>query len=417
MRLLWVKTDLLHPVNSGGRIRTYEMLREIRKHHDVRYLALDDGSTAPEALKKFGEYATSIDLVPQARVGKHGVPFFADLAKNLFSADPYVLDRYRSPELARRIAHASAQGEIDVLVCDFLFPARDVPQAIATPKVLFQHNVEARIWERHAQVGRTFVHRAYFGSQYKRMKEAERQLCGNFDWVVAVSEDDAEVFRNQYGIQNVSSIPTGVNTEVFTVSDPAKRKDGSIVFLGSMDWMPNIDGVRWFVREVLPAVRQEVPHATVNVVGRNPAPEILALAELDGVTVSGTVPDVRPYLNEASVFVVPLRVGGGTRLKIYEGMATGIATLSTTIGAEGLPLEPGKHIRVADDATAMARATIEMLQDPTSTNAMGLAAAEYVRANFGWSGVALEFMRICELAREHARERSHQRAPVALSTR
>ena len=417
MRLLWVKTDLLHPVNSGGRIRTYEMLREIRKHHDVDYVALDDGSTPPEALEKFGEYATTIDLVPQTRVDKQGLPFFVDLAKNLASADPYVLDRYRSPELARRIERASGRGDIDVLVCDFLFPARDIPRSIATPKVLFQHNVEARIWERHAQVGRTFLHRAYFGSQYRRMKAAERQLCQGFDWVVAVSEDDANVFRNQYGIRNVSSIPTGVNTDVFTISDPVKRRDGSIVFLGSMDWMPNIDGVRWFVREVLPAVRQEIPHATVNVVGRNPSPEITALAELDGVTVSGTVPNVKPYLNEASVFVVPLRVGGGTRLKIYEGMATGIGTLSTTIGAEGLPLQPGKHIRVADDATAMARATIEMLKDPTATNAMGLAAAEYVRSNFGWSGVALEFMRICELAREQARERCLGRAPVVQSVR
>lgn len=404
-------------MNSGGRIRTYEMLREIRKNHDVQYVALDDGSTPAEALEKYGEYATSVDLVHQDRVGKHGIPFYADLAKNLLSNDPYVLDRYRSPELARRVASASVRGDIDVMVCDFLFPARDIPNSIATPKVLFQHNVEARIWQRHAQVGRTFLHRAYFSSQYKRMEQAERQLCQNFDWVVAVSEDDADVFRNQYGIRNVSSIPTGVNTDVFTIADPAKRRDGSIVFLGSMDWMPNIDGVRWFVREVLPAVRQHVPHATVNIVGRNPAPEISVLAELEGVTVSGTVPDVRPYLNEASVFVVPLRVGGGTRLKIYEGMATGIGTLSTTIGAEGLPLEADVHLRLADDAASMARATVEMLKNPSATNAMGLAAAQYVRANFGWSGVAREFMNVCERAREKAQERLSRIGTAAKSAR
>jgi glycosyltransferase involved in cell wall biosynthesis len=171
-----------------------------------------------------------------------------------------------------------------------------------------------------------------------------------------------------------------------------------MVFLGSMDWMPNIDGVIWFVKEVLPVIRRDIPDITFTIVGRDPTPAVAALQN-DHITVTGTVKDVRPYLNEASLFLVPLRVGGGTRLKLFEGMSTGIGTLSTAIGAEGLPLLDGVHLRIADDAHRMARTAVEMLTTPAATEAMGAAAAGYVRETFGWASVTQSFMDICERVR------------------
>jgi glycosyltransferase involved in cell wall biosynthesis len=395
MHILWIKTDLLHPPNAGGRIRTYEMLRAIKRQHEVTYLALDDGTTTPEAIARSGEYATRVDLVPYTRAPKGTPGFFADLVGNLVSPMPYVIDRYRSPRMAERIRHWCAR-DVDLVVCDFLFPAPAVPDSARMPRILFQHNVEARIWERHALVGRTPVHRAYFALQHRRMRRAEARLCAKFDGVVAVSDADADLFRSDYGIANVESIPTGVNVEFFGVSDPARREPDHLLFLGSMDWMPNIDGVQWFVREVLPRVRRERPDARITIVGRDPAPAIRELHDpAAGVFVTGTVPDVRPYLERAAVFVVPLRVGGGTRLKLYEGLATGVPTVSTTIGAEGLPLRDGTHLRIADTAPDTATAIVALLRDPAAASAMGAAAARYVRGTFGWDGVARQFLDAC----------------------
>lgn len=395
MHLLWIKTDLLYPLNSGGRIRTFEMLRAIRRRHEVTYLALDDGTATPEALAHAREYATRVELVPQHRPAKGTPAFFAALLANLLSPDPYVIDRYRSPALAERIRHWCGQ-DIDLLVCDFIFPAPAVPLTAAVPRIVFQHNVEARIWARHASVGRTAAHRAYFGLQHRRMRRAEAELCARFDGVVAVSESDADEFRADYGLPRVESVPTGVNTDFFQVTDPAVREPGHLLFLGAMDWMPNADGIRWFVKEVLPLVRRDEPGVRLTIVGRDPIAGVRELHAPDGgVVVTGTVPDVRPYLAAAAVFVVPLRVGGGTRLKLYEGLATGIPTVSTTIGAEGLPLEDGVHLRVADTPQDMADAIVSLVRDRAGAARMGAAAADYVRGAFGWDGVAEQFLAAC----------------------
>jgi glycosyltransferase involved in cell wall biosynthesis len=396
MHVLWIKTDLLFPLNTGGRIRTFEMLRAIKREHEVTYVALDDGSVTPEALERASEYASRVDLVPHVKPSKGTLGFYGALAANLISSSPYVIDRYRSPAMGERIRFW-CERYIDLLVCDFVFPAPAVPASARVPRILFQHNVEARIWERHAGVGRTPLHRAYFGLQHRRMRRAEAALCAAFDGVVAVSDTDAEAFRTEYGLAHVESVPTGVNTEFFTVTDPAKREPKHLLFLGAMDWMPNADGVRWFVNEVLPIVRRGEPDIHLTIVGRDPVASVRELHDpAQGITVTGTVPDVRPWLEKASVFVVPLRIGGGTRLKLFEGLATGIPTVSTTIGAEGLPLRDGVHLRIGDTPEAMANAILDLVRDPAAAAAMGQGAARHVRGTFGWSGVARQFIDACQ---------------------
>jgi glycosyltransferase involved in cell wall biosynthesis len=297
--------------------------------------------------------------------------------------------------MGERIRHWCAQ-DIELLVCDFIFPAPAVPATAPVPRILFQHNVEARIWERHAAVGRTPLHRAYFGLQYRRMRRTEQALCAAFDGVIAVSESDADELRSKYELANVESIPTGVNTEFFQPTSAIRRVPKHLLFLGAMDWMPNADGVRWFVKEVLPLVRRHEPEAHLTIVGRDPIASVLALHDPEGgVVVTGTVPDVRPHLEKSSVFVVPLRIGGGTRLKLFEALATGIATVSTSIGAEGLPLADGDHLRIADTPSAMADAIVELLRDPAAAASMGERAALYVRGTFGWDGVAQQFLDAC----------------------
>lgn len=392
MHILWVKTELLHPIDKGGRIRTYNMLRALKRRHRVTYLTLDNGRAAPDAAERATEYAHELVRVPFREAARRSPGFWLELLANAFSPLPYAVAKYRSPLMRAAIADLVARGGVDVLVCDFLFPAVNVPADLPCRTVLFQHNVEAAIWRRHAAVRANPLARAYFREQWRRMDRHERAECRRFDQVVAVSRADAEELERAYGLAGVADVPTGVDVEFFTPSGTVSRAPRELVFTGSMDWMPNEDGILWFVEQVLPRIHARLPDVTLTVVGRNPPPRISAFAGRDTrLRVTGSVEDVRPFIERAAACIVPLRVGGGTRLKIYEALAMERPVVSTTIGAEGLPLQAGRHLLVADGEGAFADAVIHLLEEPAGAAAMARAAATYVRDHFGWDAVADAF--------------------------
>jgi len=396
VHILWIKTEFLHPVDKGGRIRTYQMLRALRRNHRVTYLTLDDGTAAPDAEELAQEYADVVVRIPFAPAKKSTARFYLDLFRNIASPLPYAISRYESPALRERVKAICDTEDIDVVVCDFLTPSLNVPDDITHPTVLFQHNVEAMIWQRHVSVATNFVKRAYMGAQWRRMLHHERAECARFDQVIAVSPEDAAVFADQFGVRRVSDVPTGVDTEFFRPSGGVTQNPYELVFTGSMDWMPNEDAIRWFTQDILPRIRVQVPTVSLTVVGRNPPSAVRALAEIDaGITVTGSVPDVRPYIERAAVFVVPIRIGGGTRLKIFEAMAMERSVVSTTIGAEGLPLRNGVDVVLADEPQSFADAVADLLLDPARAAAIGRAAADEVRAEYGWDRVAARFAEIC----------------------
>lgn len=404
MRILWLKTELLHPVDKGGKIRTYAMLRELAREHEVTYLTLDDGQAAPDAAERAREYCTRLERIPFSPAPKGSARFYAELAGNLLSPLPYAIAKYRSAAMRRRIGELLAEEAYDVLVCDFLSPSLNVPEGLSIPTVLFQHNVEAQIWERHAANARNPIARRYFAEQHRRMVSHERAECRRFDHVIAVSEEDATLMRERYGVRSVSAVPTGVDIAYFDPSPSAVPEPGRIVFTGSMDWLPNQDAIRWFCAEVMPEVVRRVPDARLSVVGRNP-PSSLVGADGAGarVEVTGRVPDVRPYLEAASVVVVPIRIGGGTRLKIYEAMAMGRPVVSTTIGAEGLPVTHGENIVIADEPRELAAAIADLLADPARARELGERSRTWVREHFSWSAVAARFAQECERVVERSR--------------
>lgn len=222
-------------------------------------------------------------------------------------------------------------------------------------------------------------------------------MCRSFDAVVAVSPEDCEQMQEHYGVQNIFDVPTGVDTEFFQPSGVEKKTPHNLVFTGSMDWLPNEDAIRHFTEQIMPRIKSEIPDATLTVVGRNPYSSLLELATKDeSITVTGRVDDVRPYMERAAAYVVPLRVGGGTRLKIFEAMAMEKPIVSTTIGAEGLPVTDGAELLLADTPEAFAAAVVGVLQNTDRANELGQQAAKLVRAEFGWGRVAERFAAICE---------------------
>jgi len=399
VRILWIKTELLHPIDKGGRIRTYQMLRSLARHHHVTYLALDDGQAAPDALARAKEYAQEVVVVPFQPAAKLSPAFFADLLRNLFSPLPYAIARYRSPKLREQIQRLGSDA--DLIVCDFLTPSLNVPDGLPAPVILFQHNVEAMIWQRHAAVPQNPLRRAYMRIQWRRMLRHEAAECRRFSYVVGVSEIDADLMRHHYSLASVGHVPTGVDLEYFTSAQPRPTDNPELVFVGSMDWMPNDDGIRWFAAEVFGRVQQLVPGAKLTVVGRSPSQGMRELAARNSdIEVTGAVPDVRPYLERAAISVVPLRVGGGTRLKIYEAMAMGAPVVSTTIGAEGLPVRNEEHMLIADTPDAQAVAISGLLKDRARADRLAGNALRFVREHGSWDAVAEQFLSQCVTVRE-----------------
>ena len=399
LRILWLKTELLHPVDKGGKIRTIEMLKRLKRRHHITYMTLDDGTATPDAYARADEYCHELICIPFRTARSSSARFYAELLRNLLSKLPYAIDRYRSGAMERAIAEQSLTGRHDLLVSDFLTSAVNVPAQLPLPKVLFQHNVEATIWRRRTENERRIAAKLYLMLQWRRMIAFERRSCNAFDAVIGVSEQDCETMRLSYAIESVAAVPTGVDTDFFRPSGFLPPTSSKMVFTGSMDWMPNEDAIRFFIKEILPLVQREVPDATLTVVGRNPSTVLLNIArDHDGIVVAGRVNDVRPFMEEAACFIVPIRIGGGTRVKIYEAMAMEKPVVSTTVGAEGLPVTDGVDVLLADDPKEFAAAVVKLLRDENLARAIGARAAANVRARFGWERVAMRFSELCESA-------------------
>ena len=393
MKILWLSSGFLHPTTRGGQIRTLEMLRRLRARHEIHYLALHDGN--PEALARSSEYCSKAWPVPFALAPRASARFWIQTLRGLFSPLPVVVARKRSPAARRMIEKLLSAERFDSVVCDFLSPTVNLPAA--QPFVLFEHNVETVIWRRYAETARDPFRRAFFRGQAERLLRFERAACRRATHVISVSEADATLLRNLCEITNVSAIPTGVDANYFArPSSFPKAATSDLLFVGSMDWLPNIEGVLWFVREVLPVIRRHLPRCTLTIAGRRPAASIRALTADSLLRVTGTVDDTRPYLWGAAVSIVPIRIGSGTRLKIYESMAAGTAVVSTTIGAEGLDVTAPGNIRIADTPEAFANACIELLTNPEARARQAAAARRLVRESFSWETVTARFEEILD---------------------
>lgn len=407
VRVLWLKNELLHPVNRGGRIRTFEMLRQLKRDHEITYVGFTGGPDGPESIRRASEYCNHLVSVPFLPTPETSVRIFSDLLRSLLSREPFLALRYRAPSMRRAIRELLTAEEFDVVVCDFPFPAVNLPDSVEIPIVLFQHNVEALIWRRHADTTSNPLRRAFFRLQWHRMKSWEQRVCHRCDRVIAVSEVDAKRMDRDYELGPIEWVDTGVDTEFFR-SEAVAPVPSDVAFVGALDWMPNEDGIEWLCSRVWPQIRAHSPAARFLVVGRNPTSKIVdAIAASPGVCLVGEVPDVRPYLAGASVVVVPLRVGGGTRLKIPEALAMEKAVVSTSVGAEGLEFVDGEHLLIRDDEVRFADAVLGLLQDEGERRRLGQSGSELVRSRYDWESVTRAFSAaLVQAAREGCRGRA-----------
>jgi glycosyltransferase involved in cell wall biosynthesis len=295
-----------------------------------------------------------------------------------------------------------AESGFDLCIADFLLAFGNVGTLRRTPVVLFEHNVEYMIWRRLAEVEPSRWRRALMDVEWRKLRRAEAAACARAGLTLAVSDADRAHLQTLAPSARMATIPTGVDTTYFAPAG-APPVRGRLIFTGSMDWPPNEDAIVHFADSILPRIRAACPHVSLTVAGRNPTPRLRALAAAHGIQLTGTVDDVRPYVDEAEVYVTPIRAGSGTRLKIFEAFAMGKAVVSTTIGAEGLAVTPGQDIVLADDPASFAQAVVSLLHDDRQRAAIGRAARTLVETHYSWPQIAAEFEARCEEALRPAR--------------
>jgi glycosyltransferase involved in cell wall biosynthesis len=395
MKLLWVKAGGLVPPDTGGKIRSYNILRQLAKHHEVTFFSFYAAheNDKHEELGQIFHRVIQIPLVlPRAKSSGE----ILDYAARLFSPDPYNLTKYCRPVVRKRLLALLQDETYHAIVCDFLAAAAVIPWDWPCPKLLFAHNVEASIWQRHYQIAENLLWKALSFYEWKRMECAERRYLQKADHVVVVSQNDRDGFAKFLDPRKLSVTQTGADTEFFRPMEEAEIPN-SMVFTGSMDWLPNEDGIFYFASEIFPLILSKAPDATLCVVGRNPSQRLQNLAgRVPNIQLTGWVADVRPYLARRAVCIVPLRIGGGTRLKIYEAMSMAKAIVSTSIGAEGLPVVNGEHLLVADDPSSFAEEILRLLRNASYRTQIGQSARHLVEENYSWATVTKDFAQAIE---------------------
>ena len=392
MKLLWVKAGGLLPPDMGGKIRSYNILKQLSRRHEITLFTFYPEHPNDQHLLPNSTF--NIVPVPLPLPPRRSLAEYLSFARMMAAGRPATIDKFLSPEVRRRYAGLLASTTFDVVICDFLVPGSLMHWHTPPPTILFTHNVEAQVWERHYKVTTNPIMKAACWLEARALAVAERRYVELADHVLTVSENDRAFFLQYVAPDRVSVIATGVDTEYFQPS-PIPEEPDTLVFTGTMDWMPNEDGVAYFTDKIFPLIRHEIPATKFWVVGRRPPRRIQALAS-DHVTVTGAVDDIRPYLGKAAICVVPLRSGSGTRIKIFEAMAMGKAVVSTTMGAEGLPVQHGENIILADDPADFSSQVVQLLRDPQRRAQLGQAARQLVDQHYGWPSVAAHFDQIIQ---------------------
>lgn len=373
MNCLFLSPVVPYPPDSGGRIRTFRLLRELSGRARVHLWAVSESEQAAAAMEALRPFCASLRTFPRSAPGAWRR-----------TTSPKVERWFHSDALRTALRQEWTAEKLDVLHLDEMFLVRALPPAISTPVCVHHHKLDAELYESLARAGD-------LGSGFDlfKLRRLEAESARRHRFHVLTSAGDARRLSARHAGLTTAVVENGFDPEYFRPPDGrAPPRDATrLLFMGSMDYGPNVDGLKWFVREVLPLVRAARPATTLEVVGRSPTDEVRALASPQ-VHVRGAVDDVRPHLHAAALLVVPLRVGGGTRIKIVEALGSETPVVSTSIGAEDLAFRAGEHLWIADGAGDFAHSVLEALEDPTAAARRAARGRDLALERYTWSRLA-----------------------------
>jgi glycosyltransferase involved in cell wall biosynthesis len=382
MRLLFLSPAVPFPSNNGINMRSAAVLKALADlGHDIHLIALGPPEEANNEEAK--QVCSSISMVPYVLKNLSASADYAARLRNLASPLPYGVVRYQVPAMRDTISRVLQHGEIDAVVCNGIGVLVNLPET-RVPVLLDVADVEHIILKRYLKREHNPAKFVYAWLEYRKLKAWEQGAYKKTNHVVLCSEFDKSVAQQMAPSVPISVVPNVVDTDYYKPVAPVGGT--TLLYTGGMDWYPNRDAVEFFAFSILPAIRQRVPEVKFVVAGRNPSPDFVR--EFDGVPgmeFTGTVPDIRPYIAAATVCVVPLRIGSGTRLKILEAGAMAKSMVSTRLGAEGLDFVDGSEIVLADEPAAFANAVVELLGDPGRRASMGTSARKRVEQGYSYS--------------------------------
>lgn len=388
MRILFLSQIVPYPPHGGVLQRGFHIIRELGSRAEVHLLAFNhpDVLATPtaleesrEALRPFCQRIQYFSLWPKASK----VHRVAALGASAGSRLPFSVIAHRSSAFQHAVHAALRDDRIDLVHVDTVALSQFMSSRHRQPAVLTHHNIESMLMWRRSQVEKGAVARRYLARESTKLKAYERRESPRYRVNIVVSDRDGEALRHMVPDVHVAVVPNGVNTEYF-VPD-ASSETPALIYTGGMNMFANKDAVMYFLEQTWPLVKHARPDVRFYAVGQDPPPELHAFAARDpNVTVTGYVDDIRPFVRKAAVYVVPLRVGGGTRLKVLDAMSSGKAIVSTSIGCEGIDVTPGEHVLLADSPAEFARQTLALLGDPDRRATLGMAARQLVERRYAW---------------------------------
>lgn len=421
MRLLFLTPSLPAPPDAGARIRNYHLLRAAAAVYPCDLLSFVDGPVDEAARAELARWCGSVTVVRAPRRGR-----LARARDLLLRRDPDMAFRLASRAFDHALRTRLATVSYDLVQVEGLelgrYLLRHVSESRARPAAQAQetradtavprprprwlydaHNAEWLLQQRafltDIRSPRRWPGAAWSLAQWLRLRRFERALVAASDRTLAVSEADAMAIAALGVPTPIAVVPNGVDVDHFAFVPRPPEPSPRLIFGGTLDFRPNVDAALWLLDTILPLVRQQVPEATLTLVGRSPAPAILKrAADLPGVEVTGAVPDTRPYLARAAVYLLPIRMGSGTKLKALEAMAAGVPCVSTTLGVEGLGVTHGHEVAIADTAAGLARWTVTLLRDPALARRLATAARAHVETHFAWERITPRYLEQIELA-------------------
>jgi len=393
INILFVSATIPYPTIDGGRIRVLNLVSRLCQIHEVTFLTFITSLADEQGAAYLREMGMEVVGVrrPEQKSGSRALNALADLGgllKNSIQRKPLTVAKYYSVEMVEALERLLRSHRFDIVHFEMLHTGQFLPELRSEGEnsyttVLGEQNIDSRIWRRLAREEPNLLKKLIFRSQYRRFVSYESRICHRFDICLCVSEEDGRELKSICPEAAIEVVPNGVDTDYFRPEESDEEEE-CLVFTGSMDWQPNEDAVVYFCDQILPLIQAELPEIKFLIVGSNPGDRVLRLGEIPGVTVTGWVEDVRPYISDAGVFIVPLRIGGGTRLKILQALAMEKAVVSTNIGCEGLNLQPNEHILVADEPRQFADETVRLIRDRSLRRRLGENGKTFVQERYDW---------------------------------
>ena len=413
MKLLFLTPQLPYPPQKGTTIRNYNLIRQLAQRHEVHLLSFVQGEDDLAWVPELRQYCHSIDtvLAPQRSPLRRAWTV-------LSSPLPDMALRLPSAEYQAKLADLLEREELDVVQIEGIEMAqyglalaanRQSPDGQRPCLVFDDHNAEYVLQLRAWEIDRRYPakwHRALYSLiQWRKLQRYEAQVCRAMDAVVAVSAADCRALQRIVPGVEVAVVPNGVDSTSFavpTTSHPTDKNKirhmASLVFTGTMDFRPNIDAVTWFCQAILPRIKKEVFHVHFYIVGKSPPPEVRRLGEDPAVTVTGYVEDIRPYIAQSLIYVVPMRMGSGTKLKVLQAMAMGTPVIATSTGAEGIEVTPGEDVLIADEPADFAQQVIDLLNNAPLRQRLAQRGRQLMEARYDWTAIAPQLEQVYETA-------------------